>query len=90
MQRPEQVEAGEEEEAMREQGTRRPGARQGAEHDIVQPIGKQPPTEEEEHTEEPERAPSFLSARELQARKPAKGESQQGAGERSERKPRPK
>jgi hypothetical protein len=49
------------------------GRRQGAERDATQPIAGQPRTDdEEEHLEEPERVPSLLTARELEARKPRK------------------
>ena len=58
---------------MRGQGTERGGRRKDAEKDAAQPIGGQPRSDdEEEHTEEPPRAPSFLSARELLAQDPAK------------------
>ena len=60
---------------MRGQGTPRGGRRQDAERDAAQPVEEQP--------DPPERAPSFLSARELQALKPAKGTPQGGAGERT-------
>lgn len=58
--------------------------RHGAERDGAQPMGGQPRAEDDEDAlEEPERVPSFLTARELQARNPAK------PGERgvTERKP---
>ena len=68
---------------MRGQGKERGGRRQGPD-DPVQPIAG------EDSLEKPERAPSFLSARELQAREPSKGEAQARAEERTERKSRSK
>lgn len=50
--------------------------RKGAERDAAQPIAGQPRGDhEEDPLEEPERVPSFLSARELQASDPSKGET---------------
>ena len=47
--------------------------RRNAERDAAQPIAGQPRTDEEDEAlEDPERVPSFLTARELQARDPAK------------------
>jgi hypothetical protein len=75
---------------MRGHGTRRAGQRQNAEHDPAQPIGRQPQAgNEDDPLEKPERTPSFLSARELQARDSAKGGTRDGAEERTE-KPRSK
>ena len=76
MQRPDEVEAAKE-DAMRGQGTPRGGKRQEVERDAV------PPADEDADPPE-ERTPSFLSARELQATKPAKGTTPGGAGERTE------
>ena len=60
---------------MRGQRAERGSSRKGAEPDAVQPIGEKPHTVDEEgDVEGPERAPSFLSARELQAPVTAKSE----------------
>jgi len=60
---------------MRGQRAERGSSRKGAEPDAVEPIGEKPRTGDEEgELAGSERAPSFLSARELQAREPAKGE----------------
>jgi hypothetical protein len=59
--------------------------RKGAERDAAQPIAGQPRHGgEEDPLEQPERVPSFLSARELQARNPAKNDTKvdPDAGER--------
>lgn len=57
------------------------GPRRGAEREASQPIGGQPRSaDEDSDLQKPEDAPSFLTARELQARDPAKGESGADAG----------
>ena len=61
---------------MRGQGTPRGGKRQGVEREAVPPV-------DDEESGQPERTPSFLSARELQAPKPAKGTVPDDAGERT-------
>ena len=49
--------------------------RRNAERDAAQPIAGQPRTDEEDDAlENPETVPSFLTARELQAREPAKAQ----------------
>jgi hypothetical protein len=76
---------------MRGQGKEREGRRQGAERTAAQPIGQESQAADEgDHPENPERAPSFLSARELQAREPAKGVAQDTTEDRTEKKPRSK
>ena len=57
---------------MRGQGNPRGGKRQDAELPV------------DEESDQPERAPSFLTARELQALKPAKGTAPEGVAERGE------
>jgi hypothetical protein len=61
---------------MRGQGTDRAGRPQDAERDAAKPIAGQPGAGDDEPLEEPQRAPSLLSARELQARVPAKPQPQ--------------
>jgi len=75
---------------MRGKGTPRAGQRQDAERDATQPGSESRTDSEADRLEERERAPSFLSARELQAREPAKGQAQEGTSERTEKKPRSK
>jgi hypothetical protein len=60
---------------MRGQGNPRGGKRQDAVRETALPV--------DEESDKPERAPSFLSARELQAPKPAKGTVPDDAGERT-------
>ena len=50
--------------------------RRNAERDAAQPLDGQPRTDDEDDTlQEPDQVPSFLTARELQAREPGKGEA---------------
>ena len=58
--------------------------RTNAERDAAQPMAGQPRTDDEEdELQDPEQVPSFLTARELQARDPARGEKDgSDAGER--------
>jgi hypothetical protein len=54
--------------------------RRTAERDASQPLGGQPRSDdEEEGLQLPEQVPSFLTANELQARDPAKGEARKDA-----------
>lgn len=49
------------------------GGRRGAERDAAKPIdGENPEVDSDSELQEPESVPSFLTARELQARDPAK------------------
>jgi hypothetical protein len=51
----------------------RENPRRNAERDAVQPIAGQPRTDEEDdELQDPEQVPSFLTARELQAKDPAR------------------
>jgi len=53
--------------------------RRSAERDATQAMGGQPRSDEEDdELQEPDRVPSFLSARELQAKDPAKGSGDSG------------
>jgi len=73
---------------MRGQGTERGSRRKSEEKDAAQPIGGQARSaDEEDRMEEQERAPSFLSARELLAQdpKPAGKEPARGAPKRVHR-----
>jgi hypothetical protein len=59
----------------RNEPERRREPRKTAERDASQPVGGQPmPGDEDASLQKPEDTPSFLTARELQARDPAKGE----------------
>ena len=52
------------------------GPRRGAERDAAKPIdGEDPEVDQDGELQEPEEVPSFLTARELQARDPAKGQA---------------
>lgn len=58
---------------MRRNETHRPEPRRNAERDASQPMGGQPRTDDDEDAlENPGNVPSFLTARELQARDPAR------------------
>jgi len=55
--------------------------RTNAERNAAQPLGGQPRADDEDDPlQEPDRVPSFLTARELQAKDPAKGEARNDAG----------
>ena len=55
--------------------------RTNAEHDASQPMAGQPrDDEDDEELQDPDQVPSFLTARELQAHKPGKGEGGDDAG----------
>jgi hypothetical protein len=59
--------------------------RHNAERDAAQPIAGQPRSDEEDdELQDPEQVPSFLTARELEAKDPPKGTSSTDAGERDE------
>jgi hypothetical protein len=60
---------------QRNESERRRDPRKTAERDASQPMGGQPrPDDGDEPLEKPENVPSFLTARELQAREPAKSQ----------------
>ena len=69
---------------QRSPNERGPERRKNAERDASQPIAGQPRSDEEdEDLQGPEQVPSFLTARELQARDTAKGaDDEDDAGER--------
>jgi hypothetical protein len=69
---------------QRNEPERRRDPRKTAERDASQPMGGQPRPgdDESESLQKPENVPSFLTARELQARDPAKNEGQKPTGER--------
>jgi hypothetical protein len=57
------------------------GARRGAERDAAKPIdGEHPAVDKDDELQEPESVPSFLTARELQAHDPAKGQASENPG----------
>ena len=64
---------------QRNEPERRQGLRKTAERDASKPGNPQarPDEEEDEAPEKPENAPSFLTARELQARDPGKNEERE-------------
>jgi hypothetical protein len=60
---------------QRNQAERRVEDRRSTERDAAQQLGGQPPSvDDDDALESPDYVPSFLTARELQAREPAKGE----------------
>lgn len=68
---------------QRNQPERAPHPRRGAERDAMQPMASQPRSDEEEsELQEPDRVPSMLTARELQARPPRGDDRARDAGER--------
>jgi hypothetical protein len=68
---------------QRNEPERRQNPRHTGEKNASQAIGGQPRTEDEENElQKPEDVPSLLTARELQARDPAKGETERRSGER--------
>ncbi|HET9470657.1 MAG TPA: hypothetical protein VFO24_06095 [Usitatibacter sp.] len=62
---------------QRNEPERRRDARKDAKRDASEPMGGQPQPGEDEAIEKPESAPIFLTARELQAREPVKGEGRE-------------
>jgi hypothetical protein len=68
---------------QRNETERRREPRREAERDAAQPLGGQPRSGgDEDHLQEPDQVPSFLTARELQAREPAKAEERRAQPER--------